>query len=111
MSVISLSLPELLKKEVDAIVESGMYENKSELLREALRAYLNERRELRLSAASHLYKTGVISLGKASELSGLSLEGMKEFLLSSGIRIRRYPESVEEAEGGEEALNKMLGGK
>src|SRR3989338_5979922 len=104
MVIISISLPKVLKEEVNAIVESGRYENKSELLREAIRAYIRERKELRLSAASYLYKTGAISLGKASELSGLNLEEIKEFLASSGIKIRRYPETIKEARNGGKAL-------
>jgi len=108
MAVISISLPKLLKKEVDAIVESGRYENKSELLREALRAYIHERKDLRLSAALYLYEKGAISLGKATEIAELSIGEMKEFIVSSGIKLRRFPETVEEAEKGERALDEMI---
>lgn len=50
---LSISLPPALKKEIDQIVQSGMYASTSELIREALRELTNKAviREVRASQA------------------------------------------------------------
>ena len=69
---------------------------KEDLLRDAINMFLAANKELREKIAVELYKEGKISLGKASEIAGLSYEEMKELLVKNSITIRRGPESVKE---------------
>lgn len=80
----SYSLPELVKKEVDALVKSGYYSSKSDVVKDALRHLLDSKKNLRLAAAVELYKSKEISLGKAAEIAGASLVEFKEILASQG---------------------------
>ena len=48
-----------------------------------------------LTNATKLYRSGLLSLGKASKLSGLSISEFIQHLASQGIDIVRYDETVE----------------
>lgn len=78
------------------------------LLRDAVNLFLTVNKELREKIAIELYKDGKISLGKASEIAGLSYENMKERLIENNIPIRRGPESAEELRKKAEQLLNML---
>ena len=78
------------------------------LLRDAVNLFLIVNKELREKIAIELYKDGKISLGKASEIAGLSYENMKERLIENNILIRRGPESAEELRKKAEQLLNML---
>jgi Arc/MetJ-type ribon-helix-helix transcriptional regulator len=52
----SYNLPELVKKEIDALVRAGYYSSKSYVVKDALRTFLYSKRSLRLAAAARLYK-------------------------------------------------------
>lgn len=93
-----MTLPEIIKREVDAIPETGYYDSRSEFLRDAIRTLLRERPELRVSLACKLYENGEISLGRAMEIAEEDIESMKDILESRGIDLRRGSESVDEME-------------
>ncbi|MFW6048478.1 MAG: UPF0175 family protein [Candidatus Natronoplasma sp.] len=95
---VSMTLPEIIKREVDAIPETGYYDSRSEFLRDAIRTLLRERPELRVSLACKLYENGEISLGRAMEIAEEDIESMKDILESRGIDLRRGSESVDEME-------------
>jgi predicted HTH domain antitoxin len=78
------------------------------LLRDAVNLFLTVNKELREKIAIELYKDGKISLGKASEIAGLSYENMNERLIENNIPIRRGPESAEELRKKAEQLLNML---
>jgi predicted HTH domain antitoxin len=82
----SYNLPELVKKEVDALVRSGHYSSKSDVVKDALRYLLDSKKNLRVAAAVELYKSGEVSLGKASEIAGVGLVEFKEILASQGYK-------------------------
>ena len=46
----SYNLPELVKKEIDALVKAGYYSSKSDVVKDALRNLLSGKRNLRLAA-------------------------------------------------------------
>ncbi len=69
---------------------------KEDILRDALNMFLAANKELRERIAMELYKEGKISLGKASEIAGLSYEDMKQLLIKNNIILRRGPESAGE---------------
>jgi metal-responsive CopG/Arc/MetJ family transcriptional regulator len=46
MSIVSLSIPKTLLEKVDAYIKEQGYANRSEVLRQALRAYISEAKRL-----------------------------------------------------------------
>lgn len=80
----SYNLPELIKKEIDALVRAGYYSSKSDVVKDALRTFLHSKRNLRLAAAAELYKQGEVTLGKAAEIADVGIIEFKEILASLG---------------------------
>src|SRR3990172_13255769 len=56
----SYNLPELVKKEIDALVKAGYYSSKSDVVKDALRTFLYSKKNLRVAAAVELYKDGAV---------------------------------------------------
>ncbi|MEM3117596.1 MAG: UPF0175 family protein [Nitrososphaerales archaeon] len=81
----SYNLPELVKKEIDALVRAGYYSSKSDVVKDALRIFLNSRKNLRIAAAVELYKEGEVSLGKAAEIADMGVTEFKDRLKDLGI--------------------------
>jgi predicted HTH domain antitoxin len=69
------------------LVRIGKYENKSELITDALRALLRAKPELRRDVAVELYKKKEVSLSRAAEICGLDIENFKELLKERGVKI------------------------
>ncbi|MGH9918250.1 MAG: UPF0175 family protein [Nitrososphaerales archaeon] len=90
----SYNLPELVKKEIDALVKAGYYSSKSDVVKDALRTFLSEKRNLRLAAAVELYKLEEVSLGKAAEIADVSIVEFKERIAELGITRVIRTESV-----------------
>jgi Arc/MetJ-type ribon-helix-helix transcriptional regulator len=82
----SYNLPELVKKEIDALVKAGYYSSKSDVVKDALRTFLSTKKNLRLAAAVELYKREEISLGKAAEIADVGIVEFKEILASQATR-------------------------
>ncbi len=85
----TITLPEMLKKEIESIPRTGYYDNKSEFIRDAVRTLFVSRKELRIGTAVEMYTTGDITLSKAAEIADVGFEDMKEILADRGIPIRR----------------------
>lgn len=81
----SYNLPELMKKEIDALVKSGYYSSKSDVIKDALRTLLS-RRNLGLAAAIELYRNGDVTLGKAAEIADVSVIEFKARLKEYGMK-------------------------
>ena len=73
----------------DALVRSGLYSTKNELVEDALKTFFEYRSDMRIAAVVEMYKTDNISISRAAELAGVSTEEIKDFLAKAGIRIRR----------------------
>ena len=58
--------------------------------------------------AVELYREGNISLGKTSEIAGLSYEDMKELLNKNNVAIRRGSTSLEELRTKAKELSEIL---
>jgi len=78
-------------------VEARLYESEEALIQDALRSLLREKPQLRVELAIYRYQTEDISLAKAANIAGVSIEQMKEILLSRGIQPRLGPETKKEA--------------
>lgn len=70
--------------------------SEEELEKEAYRALLRERPELRISLAVEEYRKGEVTLNRAAEIAGVTTEEMKEILNKRGVKIRRGFISEEE---------------
>ena len=73
----------------DALVRSGLYSTKNELIEDALRTFFEFRADMRIAAVVEMYKTEDISISRAAELAGVSTEEIKDFLAKAGIQIKR----------------------
>lgn len=96
---ILVRIPDMLREEADLYVESGFFESRSELVREAMREFLEKLDKEKEGLAIDLYRKGKISLSRAAEISGVGYEKMKAILAERGIPINRGPESLSELQG------------
>ena len=90
----SYSLPELVKKEIDALVKAGYYSSKSDVVKDALRNFLNSKKNLRIAAAVELYEIGEVTLGKAAEIADLDITEFKERLKELEVKREIRSESA-----------------
>ena len=102
----SYNIPDLMKKDIEALVKSGYYSSKSDVVKDALRNFLETKPNLRLSAAVELYKDKKLSLGKAAELAGVNIIEFKN-LLNSREFVRKVKASKEEMKKADELMGKM----
>jgi predicted HTH domain antitoxin len=71
----------------EILIDTGKYPNKDELMKDALRALLRAKPELKRELAVELYKKGTVSLSKAAEIYGSDMEDFKELLKERGMKI------------------------
>jgi predicted HTH domain antitoxin len=80
-------------------LEAELYASEGEVVQEALRHLLHNRPDLRIALAVRRYQTDeALTLAKAAALAGVSLERMKEILVSRGISLRLGPATLAEAQ-------------
>ncbi len=87
-----------------SILSKEGYMSEEELKKEAYRALLRERPELRITLAVEEYKKEEITLNRAAELAGVNTEKMKEVLKRRGVEIKRGFISEEERSDRAEEL-------
>ncbi len=87
---------ENLSEEFDILVKKGYYPSKSDLVRDAFRALLNTKADLRISLAIVLYLKEKVSLARAAELAGMTTIEFKEVMAGRGIVRRTEGRSVKE---------------
>ena len=95
-----------LEKVMEALLQAHVFPDHLTLQREAFRALLMLRPELRIEGAIALCRQGEISFARAAELCGLSQEELKHILAARGI-FREVPPLEQEAfEQAAEVLRK-----
>ena len=77
----------ILEELNEILVSVGKYPNREELIKDALRALIRSKPELKRDVAIELYKEKGVSLPRAAEISGLNIEDFKEILREKGIKI------------------------
>lgn len=82
------TVPDDLARLVKGAVEAGVFQNKSDAMRHALREYFEENENARISAAVRLYEAGEVSLGGAARLADVSRFEMREILREEGVELR-----------------------
>lgn len=75
------------EEEINSLIRTKSYASKDEVISDALRALLVLKPELKTEIAVDLYKTGRVSLWKAADIVGMSLEEFKELLTARSIKI------------------------
>lgn len=84
-TTLSFTVPNELKLKLDAVTHIGYYDSLSEFLRDAIRNLLSQNKDIRIAIAFELYKTKRISLSKAAEIIGTSLEETEKLLKERDI--------------------------
>lgn len=83
----SFSLPELMRDEIDVLVDSGEYSSRSDVMRDAFRTFLRKNPEKRTRVAIELYKNSEVSLMRAAEIAETDIENFKAELKNRGIKL------------------------
>lgn len=83
--MVSISIPSKMDEEINALINAGYYDNRSELIRDALRLFFAQKPEIRQVAAIELYKKGKITISRAAEIAGISYDSMKTILADEGL--------------------------
>jgi len=78
---------DVVKEGINSLVRAGYYENREKLFDDAFRTMLEVRPSLKTEMAIELYKNAKISLSRAAEIAGMSIEGFKNVLDQRGIKI------------------------
>ncbi len=86
--MVSIAIPRKMSEELDALISLGYYDNRSEIIREALRSFFSQKPEIRLVAAIKLYSEEKITISRAAEIAGISYEDMKNILIDEGVMKR-----------------------
>ena len=102
----SYNIPELVKKEIGALVKAGYYSSKSDVVKDALRTFLGSKKNLRMAAAVELYKDREVSLGKAAEIADVGIIEFKEMLANLDHK-RMITVSKSEVKRADELMKKM----
>ncbi|MFO8110043.1 MAG: UPF0175 family protein [Thermoplasmata archaeon] len=84
---ISISVPRVMKSEIEALVESGEYSSRSDVIRDAFRTFMRINPEKKINAAVKLYKKEKVSLTRAAEMD---IESFKQELIDRGLTVRTY---------------------
>jgi len=77
---------DVLKEGIEGLIRAGYYKNREALMDEAFRTMIEVKPFIRLEMAVELYKSEKISMSRAAEIAGISIEGFKSFLESRGIK-------------------------
>jgi len=91
------------------LVDLALYKDEQEVIEEGIRQILRSHPEYKIEIAIKRYKEEAVSLGKAADLAGISLEETKEVFKTRGVALKG-PESKEEIkEDTRQARNQTLG--
>ncbi len=76
-----------MENEINALISGGYYPDKNEVIKDAFKSLLENKSDLKISAAVEMYKNKEISLGRAAEISGLSIWEFENILKNRGVKI------------------------
>ncbi len=103
-----IHLPNIVREKAEMLVDAGLYGNMSELIREAVRTYIEEQKITNIDLAVELYKKEKISLGKAAAIAGVSYDEMLDTLYLRGVQPKFEPSTKKEAESELEKAKRLL---
>lgn len=103
-----IHLPNMVREKAEMLVDAGLYGNMSELIREAVRNYVDGQKISVVDLAIELYKKEKISLGKAAAIAGVSYDEMLDLLYLRGIQPKFGPENKKEAQKELDGVKRLL---
>ncbi len=106
-SLSDVKMKTILDELDELLINMGKYPNKEELYKDALRALLRAKPDLRRDMAVELYKEKIISLSRAAEIYGSNIEDFKELRKEKGIKIEVPSIPVEEVDREVESILQM----
>jgi predicted HTH domain antitoxin len=83
-------------REVEALVRTGLYKSREEVISDAIRNLLLNNKSLRLELAIDLFRSDEVSLGRAAEVAGVDRWQFQDILKEHQIPIIIEAESAEE---------------
>jgi len=86
---------DVLKEGIEGLIRAGYYRSREALLEDAFRTMIEVKPSVKMEMAAELYKSEKVSLSRAAEIAGTSIEGFKCFLEYKGIK-RTVPAPPEE---------------
>jgi len=95
---------DVLKEGIEGLIRAGYYRNREALLEDAFRTMIEVKPSVKMDMAAELYKSEKVSLSRAAEIAGTSLEGFKRFLDYRGIKRIVFPPSEERLRKGVDFL-------
>ena len=87
-----IQIPAMVEKEIHALIETKYYPSISEAVKDAFRTLFATKPALKIISAVYLYSNNEVSISKAAELAGVSIEEFKEILASRGVKREIYPD-------------------
>jgi len=87
-----VQIPRIVEKEIHALIETKYYPSISEAVKDAFRTLFATKPALKIISAVDLYSNNEISISKAAEIAGVSIEEFKEILTSRGVKREIYPD-------------------
>jgi predicted HTH domain antitoxin len=90
-----VNYPTLVDKQVEALVRTGLYKSRDEVISDAIRNLLLNNKALRLELAIDLFRNDDVSLGRAAEIAGIDRWQFQEILHERQIPILVEAESAE----------------
>ena len=81
----SYSLPSILVSQIEALVDSGHFSSRSDVVKEALRFMLEKKNHIRYASAVEMYKKGKATLTKGAEIACVSSDVFRSILNDQGI--------------------------
>ena len=105
------SIPKVYEEEIEGVIEAGYYSNKSEVVRDALRLFFEQKQMLRVAASIEMFKKGKVSLARAAELAGLTSIEFKDILAERGIKTVVLKKGLKEAKKQMRLLEKVRSAK
>lgn len=90
-----VSYPIQIDKEVEALVRTGLYRSRDEVISDAVRNLLLNNKPLRVELAIDLFRSDEVSLGRAAEIAGMDRWQFQEILCERQIPILVEAESAE----------------
>jgi len=87
-----IQIPPMMEKKIHALIEAKYYPSISEAVKDAFRTLFATKPALKIISAIHLYTNNEVSISKAAEIAGVSIEEFKEILASRGVKREIYPD-------------------
>ena len=87
-----IQIPAMVEKEIHALIETKYYPSISEAVKDAFRTLFATKPALKIISAVYLYSNNEVSISKAAEIAGVSIEEFKEILASRGVKREIYPD-------------------